>query len=146
MCTMAGDSNISSQRSDNEALIRGASCAPLTSDDSPNVQGNHLAKMKAGYRQRAHGLQVAEQAYLAALRQVPIITEERLRVVMAAQVQLAQVLATMGWEHKQLVGTFATFNADLLRALQHIALMLHIAQTASSALGPAQVLERVADA
>ena len=56
------------------------------------------------------------------------------------------MLATLGWEHKQLLGTSATFNADLIRAQQHIALMLHTAQTASSALEPAQVLERVADA
>jgi signal transduction histidine kinase len=65
---------------------------------------------------------------------------------MTAQTQLAQMLATLGWEHKKLLGTSATFNADLLRAQQHIALMLHTAQTASSALEPDQVLERVADA
>ena len=63
-----------------------------------------------------------------------------------AQTRLAQMLATMGLEHKQLLGTSATFNADLIRAQQHIALMLHTAQTASSSLEPAQVLERVADA
>ena len=65
---------------------------------------------------------------------------------MAAQTRLAQMLATMGLEHKQLLGTSATFNADLIRAQQHIALMLHTAQMASSSLEPAQVLERVADA
>ncbi len=121
------------------------------------VKGEHIATLFMGqflhappdeafFRQQAQELQVDEEAYLAALRQVPIISEERLRVVMAAQIRLAQMLATMGWEHKQLVGTSATFNADLLRAQQHIALMLHTAQTASSALEPAQVLERVADA
>jgi signal transduction histidine kinase len=65
---------------------------------------------------------------------------------MAAQTRLAQMLATMGLEHKQLLGTSATFNADLIKAQQHIALMLHTAQMASSSLEPAQVLERVADA
>ena len=89
---------------------------------------------------------VDEQAYLAALQQVPVISKERLRVVMEAQARLAQMLATMGLEHKLVLGTSATFNADLIRAQQHIALMLHTAQMASSSLEPAQVLERIADA
>ncbi len=98
------------------------------------------------FRHQAQELGVDEQAYLAEIGQVPIISEERLLVVMTAQTRLAQMLATMGLEHKQLLGTSATFNADLIRAQQHIALMLHTAQTASSSLKPAQVLERVADA
>ncbi|MBN1873707.1 MAG: PocR ligand-binding domain-containing protein [Anaerolineae bacterium] len=120
------------------------------------VKGEHIATLFMGqflhtppdeafFRQQAQALLVDEEAYLAALRQVPVIAEARLRVVMAAQTRLAQMLAALGWEHKQLLGTSATFNADLLRAQQHIALMLHTAQTASSALEPAQVLERVAD-
>ncbi len=98
------------------------------------------------FRRQAQELGVDEQAYLAALRQVPIISEERLLVVMEAQARLAQTLATMGLEHKQLLGTSAALNADLIKAQKYIALMLHTAQTASSSLQPAQVLERVADA
>jgi signal transduction histidine kinase/ligand-binding sensor protein len=98
------------------------------------------------FRHQAHELGVDEQAYLAALRQVPIISEERLLVVMEAQTRLAQMLATMGLERIQLLETSAALNADLTKAQQHIALMLHAAQTASSSLEPTQVLERVADA
>ncbi|MBN2002069.1 MAG: PocR ligand-binding domain-containing protein [Anaerolineae bacterium] len=121
------------------------------------VKGEHVATLLMGQflhapldevflRQQAQELGVDADAYQAALQQVPIIAEERLLVVMTAQVRLAQMLATLGWEHHQLLGTSATFNADLIRAQQHIALMLHTAQTASSALEPDQVLERVADA
>ncbi len=106
----------------------------------------HAPPDEAFFRQQAQALGVDEQAYLAALKHVPIIAEERLQVIMTAQTRLAYMLATLGWEHKQLLGTSATFNADLLRAQQHIALMLHTAQTASSTLEPDQVLERVADA
>ncbi|MDX9956560.1 MAG: PocR ligand-binding domain-containing protein [Anaerolineae bacterium] len=106
----------------------------------------HAPPDEALFRQQAHSLGVDADAYLAALQQAPIIAEERLRVVMTAQAQLAKMLATLGWEHKRLLGTSATFNADLLRAQQHIALMLHTAQTASSTLEPDQVLEQVADA
>ncbi len=106
----------------------------------------HAPPDEAAVRQQAQALGVDAEAYLVALRHIPIITEERLRVIMTAQTQLAHMLATLGWEHKQLQGTSATFNADLLRAQQHIALMLHTAQTASSALEPDQVMERVADA
>ena len=106
----------------------------------------HAPLDKAFFRQQAQELGVDAEAYLAALQHIPIIAEDRLWVVITAQTQLAQMLATLGWEHKQLLGTSATFNADLLRAQQHIALMLHTAQTASSALKPDQVLERVADA
>jgi signal transduction histidine kinase/ligand-binding sensor protein len=98
------------------------------------------------FRRQAQELGVDEQAYLAALRQVPIISKERLLVVMEAQAHLAQRLATMGLERIQLLETSAALNSDLIRAQQHIALMLHTAQTASSSLEPAQVLERVADA
>jgi signal transduction histidine kinase/ligand-binding sensor protein len=121
------------------------------------VKGEHVASLFMGqflheppdeafFRHQAQELGVDEQAYLAALRQVPIISKERLLAVMEAQIRLAQMLATMGLEHKQLLGTSATFNADLIKAQQHIALMLHMAQMASSSLEPAQVLERVADA
>ena len=106
----------------------------------------HAPPDAAFYRRQAQELGVDAEAYWAALQHVPIIAEERLRVIMTAQVQLAQMLATLGWEHKQLLGASATFNADLIRAQQHIALMLHTAQTTSSALEPDQVLERVADA
>jgi len=98
------------------------------------------------FRHQAQELGVDEQAYLAALRQVPIISKERLLVVMAAQTRLAQMLATMGLERVQLLETSAALNADLIRAQQHIALILHTAQTASSSLEPDQVLEQVADA
>jgi signal transduction histidine kinase len=121
------------------------------------VKGEHVATLFMGqflhappdeefFRHQAQELGADEAAYLAALRQVPIISRERLLVVMEAQTRLAQMLATMGLEHKQIVGTSATFNADLIKAQQHIALMLHTAQTASSSLEPDQVLERVADA
>ena len=121
------------------------------------VNGEHVASLFMGqflheppdeafFRQQAHELGVDEAAYLAALRQVPIISEERLLAVMAAQTRLAQMLATMGLEHKQILGTSATFNTDLIKAQQHIALMLHTAQTASGSLEPVQVLERAADA
>ena len=106
----------------------------------------HAPPAAAFFRQQAEELGVDAEAYLAALQQVPIIAEERLQVIMTAQIQLAQMLATLGWEHKQLQGASATFNADLIKAQQHIALMLQTAQTASSALEPDQVLERVADA
>ncbi|MBN1921663.1 MAG: GAF domain-containing protein [Anaerolineae bacterium] len=106
----------------------------------------HAPPDAAFFRQQAPALGIDAEAYLAALQQVPIIAEDRLRVIMTAQIQLAQMLATLGWEHKQLLGASATFNADLIRAQQHIALMLHTAQTTSSALEPDQVLERVADA
>lgn len=98
------------------------------------------------FRRQAQELGVDEQAYLAALRQVPIISQERLLVVMEAQTRLAQTLATMGLERAQLQETSAALNADLVKAQRHIALMLHTAQTASSSLEPTQVLERVADA
>ncbi len=122
-----------------------------------SVRGEHVATLFMGQflyappdeaesRRQAEALQVDAQAYLEALRQVPVIAEDRLRVVLTAQARLAQMLATLGWEHKQLIGTSATFNADLIRAQQHIALMLHTAQMANSALEPAQVLEQVADA
>lgn len=121
------------------------------------VKGEHVATLFMGqflhtppdetfFCRQAEALGADESAYLAAIRQVPVIAEERLRVIMTAQTRLAQMLATLGWEHKQLLGTSATFNADLLRAQQHIALMLHTVQTAGSTLDPAQVLERVADA
>jgi signal transduction histidine kinase len=121
------------------------------------VNGEHVASLFMGqflheppdaafFRQQAQELGVDEAAYLAALRKVPIITEERLLVVLEAQARLAQMLATMGLEHKRILGTSATFNADLIKAQQHIALMLQTAQTATSSLGPVQVLERVADA
>jgi signal transduction histidine kinase/ligand-binding sensor protein len=121
------------------------------------VKSEHVATLFVGqflheppddafFRQQAQELGVDEQAYLAALRQVPIISKERLLVIMEAQTRLAQMLATLGLEHKQLLGASATFNADLIKAQQHIALMLHTAQTASSALDPVQMLERVADA
>jgi signal transduction histidine kinase/ligand-binding sensor protein len=121
------------------------------------VKGEHVATLFMGqflheppdealFRRQAHELGVDEQAYVAALRQVPIISKERLVVVMEAQTRLAQMLATMGLEHKQLLGASATFNADLIRAQQHIALMLRTAHTASSSLDPVQMLERVADA
>jgi signal transduction histidine kinase/ligand-binding sensor protein len=98
------------------------------------------------FRRQAQELGVDEQAYLAAIRQVPIISQERLLVVMAAQTRLAQTLATLGLERAQLQETSAALNADLVKAQQHIALMLHTAQTTSSSLKPTQVLERVADA
>ena len=98
------------------------------------------------FRRQAQELGVDEQAYLAALRQVPIISEERLLVVMEAQTRLAQTLATMGLERIQLLETSAALNADLVKAQQHIALILHAAQTASNSLEPDQVLEQVADA
>ncbi len=121
------------------------------------VKGEHVATLFMGQflhtppdeaesRRQAAVLQVDEQAYVEALQHMPVISEERLRVIVMAQTRLAQMLATLGWEHKQLLGTSATFNADLIRAQQHIALMLQMAQAASSALEPAQVLERVADA
>jgi signal transduction histidine kinase/ligand-binding sensor protein len=121
------------------------------------VKGEHVATLFMGqflheppdeefFRHQAQELGIDQAAYLAALQQVPIISKERLLVVMEAQTRLAQMLATMGLEHKQIVGTSASFNADLIKAQQHIALMLHTAQTASSSLEPAQVLERVADA
>ena len=106
----------------------------------------HAPPDAAFFRQQAEELGVDAEAYLAALQQVPIIAEERLQVIMTAQIQLAQMLATLGWEHKQLQGASATFNADLIKAQQHISLMLQTAQTASSELEPDQVLERVADA
>ncbi len=106
----------------------------------------HAPPDEAFFRRQAQAQGVDVDAYLEALQQVPIIAEERLEVVMRAQTQLAQMLATLGWEHKQLLGTSETFNADLAKAQQHIALMLHAAQTATSALEPDQVLERVADA
>ena len=106
----------------------------------------HAPPDEALFRQQAQALGVDADAYLAALQDIPIIAEERLRVIMTAQTQLAHMLAMLGWEHKQLLGASATFNADLLRAQQHIALMLHTTQTASSTLEPDQVLERVADA
>ena len=106
----------------------------------------HAPPDAAFFRQHAQALGVDEQAYLAALQQIPIIAEEQLRVIITAQTRLAQMLATLGWEHQQLLGASATFNADLLRAQQHIALMLHTTQAANSALEPDQVLERVADA
>jgi signal transduction histidine kinase/ligand-binding sensor protein len=122
-----------------------------------SIKGEHVATLFMGQflhapldetesRRQAEDLQVDAEAYLEALRQVPVIAEERLRVVLTAQTRLAQMLATLGWEHKQLLGTSATFNADLLRAQQHIALMLHAAQTVNSMLEPAQLLEQVADA
>jgi signal transduction histidine kinase len=98
------------------------------------------------FRHQAQELGVDEQAYLAALQQVPIISEERIRVVMEAQAHLAQRLATMGLERIQLLETSAALNADFIRAQKHIDLMLHAAQAASSSMEPAQVLERVADA
>jgi len=98
------------------------------------------------FRHQAQELGVDEQAYLAALRQAPIISKERLLVVMEAQTRLAQTLATMGLERVQLLETSAALNADLVKAQQHIALMLHTAQTASNSLEPDQVLEQVADA
>ncbi|MBN1249517.1 MAG: PocR ligand-binding domain-containing protein, partial [Anaerolineae bacterium] len=121
------------------------------------VKGEHVATLFTGqflhtppdeafFRRQAKTQGVDVDAYLEALRQVPIISAERLELVMRAQTQLAQMLATLGWEHKQLLGTSETFNADLIKAQQHIALMLHAAQTATSALEPDQVLERVADA
>ncbi|MCJ7548716.1 MAG: PocR ligand-binding domain-containing protein, partial [Anaerolineae bacterium] len=121
------------------------------------VKGKHVATLFMGqflhappdeafFRRQAHTLGVDVDAYLAVVQHVPIIAEERLRVIMTAHTQLAQMLATLGWEHRQLLGTSATFNADLIKAQQHIALMLHTAQTASSALEPDQVLERAADA
>jgi signal transduction histidine kinase/ligand-binding sensor protein len=98
------------------------------------------------FRRQAQQLGVDEQAYLAEIGKVPIISEERLLVIMEAQAHLAQTLATMGLERVQLLETSAALNADLVKAQQHIALMLHTAQTASSSLEPTQVLERVADA
>ncbi len=106
----------------------------------------HEAPDEEFFRRQAQELGVDEQAYLAALSQVPIISKERLLVVMEAQTRLAQRLATMGLERIQLLETSAALNADLIKAQKHIALMLHTAQTASSSLEPAQVLERVADA
>jgi signal transduction histidine kinase/ligand-binding sensor protein len=106
----------------------------------------HAPPDAAFFRQQAQELGIDAEAYLAALQRVPIIAEERLRVIVTAQVQLAQMLGTLGWEHMQLMGASATFNADLLRAQQHIALMLHAAQTASSAVDPTEVLEWVTDA
>ena len=106
----------------------------------------HTPPDAAVVRAQADAFGVDEEAYLAALQEIPIIAKQRLQGIMTAQVQLAQMLATLGWEHMQLMGASATFNADLLRAQQHIALMLHAAQTASSAVDPTEVLEWVADA
>jgi signal transduction histidine kinase/ligand-binding sensor protein len=121
------------------------------------VEGEHIATLFTGqflheppdeefFRRQAQELGVDEQAYLSALRKVPIISEERLRVVMEAQSRLAQMLATLGLERMRLLEASAALSADLTRAQKHISLMLHAAQVTSSSLEPDQVLERVADA
>jgi signal transduction histidine kinase/ligand-binding sensor protein len=121
------------------------------------LEGEHIATLFMGqflheppdeefFRRQAQELGVDEQAYLAALRKVPIISEERLRVVMEAQSRLAHMLATLGLERTRLLEASAALSADLIRAQKHISLMLHAAQVTSSSLEPHQVLERVADA
>ncbi len=151
------DDSLFSDLHEGEATVRQCEHGLLNCAMPVLVKGEHIATLfmgqflfapldEADVRRQAEALQIDAQAYLEALGQVPVIAEDRLRVVLTAQARLAQKLATLGWEHKQLQGTSATFNADLVRAQQHIALMLHAAQTANSALEPAQVLEQVADA
>jgi signal transduction histidine kinase/ligand-binding sensor protein len=155
-CTLTDDTLFSDLRED-EMRVHQCEHGLLNCAMPVSVKGEHVAILFMGQflyapvdeaeaRRQAEELQVDAQAYLEALRQVPVIAEARLRVVLTAQTRLAQMLATLGWEHKQLLGTSATFNADLIRAQQHIALMLHTTQTANSALEPAQVLGQVADA
>jgi len=155
-CSLSDDT-LFSQLREGEMTVHQCEHGLLNCAMPVSVKGEHVATLFMGQflygpvneaesRRQAEDLQVDARAYLEALRQVPVIAEERLRVVLTAQTRLAQMLATLGWEHKQLLGTSATFNADLLRAQQHIALMLHAAQTVNSTLEPTQVLEQVADA
>ncbi len=72
------------------------------------VKGEHIATLFMGQflfapldrptsAGRRKALQIDAQAYLGALGQVPVIAEDRLRVVLTAQARLAQILATLGW-------------------------------------------------
>jgi signal transduction histidine kinase len=72
------------------------------------VAGQHVAQVMTGqlftrqpdlefFRQQAQRYGFDEQAYLRALAEVPVITEEKLDVIMKFLVQLAQFLADMGY-------------------------------------------------
>lgn len=71
------------------------------------IEGEHIANVFTGqmlhappdiefFRQQARHYGFDEEGYLAALKKVPIIPEEKIRDVMAFQVQLAQMLASQG--------------------------------------------------
>jgi len=71
------------------------------------VKGEQVATLVTGqflreppddefFRRQAQELGVDEPAYLAEIGKVPIISKERLLVVMEAQTRLAQTLATLG--------------------------------------------------
>jgi signal transduction histidine kinase len=73
----------------------------------------HAPPDEAFFRRQAQALGVDEPAYLAALRQIPVISEERLLAALEAQTRLAQTLATLGLEHRQLRETSTAVNAGL---------------------------------
>lgn len=71
------------------------------------IEGEHIANVFTGqllhqppdvefFRRQAKRYGFDEEAYLAALAKVPVIPEEKIREVMAFQVQLAQMLAGQG--------------------------------------------------
>ncbi len=82
----------------------------LTDVSSPIiVAGQHVAQVMTGqlflqspdvefFRQQAHSLGFDEDAYLKALAEVPVITEEKLEVIMLFLAKLAQFLADMGYQ------------------------------------------------
>ncbi len=82
----------------------------LTDVASPIVvAGQHVAQVMTGqlftkkpdiefFRNQAHEFGFDEEAYLKALAEVPVITEEQLDAMMKFLAQLAQFLADMGYE------------------------------------------------
>jgi signal transduction histidine kinase len=82
----------------------------LTDVASPIVvAGQHVAQVMTGqlftrqpdiefFRRQAHTYSFDEEAYLQALARVPVITEEKLDVIMKFLVQLAQFLANLGYQ------------------------------------------------
>jgi signal transduction histidine kinase/ligand-binding sensor protein len=118
------------------------------------VKGEHVASLFMGqflheppdeafFRRQAQELGVDEQAYLAALRQVPVISEERLRVVLEAQTRLAQMLATMGLEHKQLEVDNAQLYRETRRRQAEGQALQRVATALLHKVSPEKVLEIV---
>ncbi|HSB54069.1 MAG TPA: PocR ligand-binding domain-containing protein, partial [Gemmatimonadales bacterium] len=80
------------------------------------VRGRHLAVLLVGqflhappdeeaFRRRAQAAGFDAEAYLAAVRRVPVISEERVHAILEVQAELARVLAALGLERAYLQDT-----------------------------------------
>ncbi|MBP2628130.1 MAG: diguanylate cyclase domain protein [Firmicutes bacterium] len=91
------------------------------------VEDEHLATLFIGqffsappqekfFRQQARKYKFDEEAYITALRKVPIIKKERLRLIIAFFVEVAKLIADMGLRSFKQLET-VTFLQDLMNAI-----------------------------